>query len=141
MTTRTTRTTKRPWTCGAATALLALLLALPAVVDAADGPVVGRYLRAEGQQIQLQLAIGSPAPASIIVTQTLPPGTAIVQAQPPVSRFDGQSGEAKWLLKGESGTMVLDLQLAQPIRAGEVKGQIRYKHPATGATVTENIAP
>ena len=137
----TTRTTKRPWTSGAAGALLALLLALPAVADAADRPVAGRYLRAAGQHLQLQLTIGSPAPASIIVVQTLPPGTAIVQAQPAAQRIDGRRGEVKWLLKGESGAMVLDLQLAQPVRAGEVRGQIRYKHPATGATITDNIAP
>ncbi|MDA8164270.1 MAG: hypothetical protein M0017_04475 [Desulfobacteraceae bacterium] len=134
-----TKTGKRSWTFGAA-ALLIFLLVLPSLAKAAAGPVTGRYLRAEGQLIQLQITIGSPTPASIIVVQNLPPGTAIVQARPQVNRYDMQSGEAKWLLRG-SGTLLLELDLAQPVRPGQIRGQVRYKDPATGATMTEDLAP
>jgi hypothetical protein len=123
-------------------ALLALLLALPVIAGAANRSVTCRYLQADGRHIQLQLTIGSPAPATIIVIQYLPPGTAIEQAQPAFSRFNQNSGEAKWLLKGVgAGRLLIDLHLSQPVQAGTVHGEIRYKHPTTGAMITEKIAP
>ena len=101
-----------------------------------------RYLKAQGQTIQLELSIGRPAPTTVIVIQNLPPGAAIVSASPPVKRFDAASGEAKWLLKGlTSGQRLLEMKLSTPIQARELRGQIRYKHPATGAMVAEHIAP
>lgn len=133
---------KWPWTCGAVNGLLALLLALPAIADAAGKPVSSRYLQPGGRHIQLQLSVGAPAPATIIVVQSLPPGATIERAQPPVSRFDRQSGEAKWLLKGTDHTSLLvDLHLSEPVRASELRGQIRYKHPVTGVMITDNVAP
>jgi hypothetical protein len=122
--------------------ILACLLVAAATAWGQEKLVSCRYLKAEGKTIQLELSIGRPAPSTVIVIQNLPSGARIVGASPPVKRFDPQSGEAKWLLKGvRSGELLVQMELSRPIRARELRGQIRYKHPATGAMVAERIAP
>jgi hypothetical protein len=121
--------------------LLALLITLPVAAAWSGEQLIScRYLKAHGQDIRLELAIGSPSPATVIVTQHLPADIIIEQAQPAVNRFDQQRGEAKWLLSGiGSGRLSIEMRLSKPVRAGELRGQIHYKHPVTGAMVVENI--
>jgi hypothetical protein len=121
--------------------LLALLITIPVAAAWGGEQLIScRYLNTRGQDIRLELAIGSPAPSTVIVSQHLPAGTVIEQAQPAVNRFDQRRGEAKWLLNGiGSGRLVIEMRLSKPVRAGELRGQIQYKHPVTGAMIVEDI--
>jgi uncharacterized protein (DUF58 family) len=123
--------------------LLALLITIPTAAARDGEPLVtSRYLKAQGRDIRLELTIGSPAPATVIVTQHLPADISIEQAQPAVNRFDQRRSEAKWLLSGiDRGRLGIEMRLSRPVRAGELRGQIQYKHPLTGAMVVENIGP
>lgn len=123
-----------------ALATLALLL-WPALAWA-DDLVRCRYLAAAGQEISLQLEIGSPAPASVIVIQHLPVGLAIEAATPPLQKFTPNQGEAKWLLKKpQPGVLAVVMRLARPAQAGEVSAEVRYLSPATGAMVVIPVRP
>lgn len=122
------------------TGLLALLLILPAEPLAGEPLVSGHAAGAGGREIRLEISVGSPPPATVIVTLKLPAGTAVEQAQPAASRFDHKSGEAKWLLSGlGSGRFIIKLQLSRPVTPSELSGRISYKHPATGAMQEEEI--
>lgn len=117
------------------------LLLWPALLWA-DDLVRCRYLAASGQEIRLQLTIGSPAPASIIVIQHLPAGLAIEAATPPMQKFTLSQGEAKWLLKKpQPGVLAVTMRFVRPVQDGEVSGEVRYMSPATGAMVVVPVRP
>lgn len=133
---------KRAMLIGRSCVLVGLALLLWPVLARADDLVRCQYLAAAGQEIRLQLEIGSPAPASVIVVQRLPVGLAIESATPPLQKFLLDQGEAKWLLKKPSpGVVVVDLRLARPVQAGEVSAEVRYMHPTTGAMVVMPVRP
>ena len=102
----------------------------------ANDLVMGRYLRSEGKEIQLELDVQPPTPASVIVVQYLPKGIGIMSSSPKPMKFNQKKGVAKWLLKGvEPGKRLVTMQLDRPLRSGEVSGEVRYKHPATGKMI------
>ena len=104
--------------------------------------VTCRYLQSEGEKIVLELHIGSPPPAMLILIQRLPEGVTIRSATPPVGKFDAGREEAKWLLKRlQPGTMIFALELNQPVAANAVRGEIRYKDPVSGKSMTMEIKP
>jgi hypothetical protein len=119
---------------------LALLLT-PALLWAND-LITCHYLQASGQEIRLELDIGRPAPASVIVIQHLPRGTGIKSSSPRLQKFNKKRSEAKWLLKGpRPGLLTMAMHLDRPVKKGAVSGELRYMNPATGKMVTMRIAP
>jgi hypothetical protein len=99
--------------------------------------VSGRYLE-KGTTVSLEIRIGRPAPASLIVIQHLPQGTEIVSADPPCRKYNAARGEARWLLrKPAPGTLTIHLTLAQP--AAAVSAELRCMDPATGRLVTTEV--
>lgn len=128
----------------AATALfvLFLLTMINPVAGQTAELVMCRYLKASGNEITLELQIGSPPPASLIVTQNLPGDIEIVSSSPPIKKLSKNQGEAKWLLTGLSpGSVVLVLTLNAPVAPGQISGEIRYKNPSSGAMVQMPIRP
>ncbi|HIJ78016.1 MAG: hypothetical protein OEY01_01750 [Desulfobulbaceae bacterium] len=122
------------------TFLLALLAA--AEVTANDDLVTCRYLKATGHDIQLQINVAAPPPATIIVIQNIPAGITIKNSSPKINKLNNSKGRAKWLLKAiKPGSVLVEMSLDTPIKAGQLSGEIRYKNPATGMTVTMEIAP
>lgn len=102
--------------------------------------VTCRYLSSQGETISLELSIGSPPPASIIVVQSLPAGTEILSSSPSPQKFG--NGEAKWLLKDTNpGRQVISIRVSPPISGGSLRGEIRYKDPATGSLQSMPIRP
>jgi hypothetical protein len=131
-----------PALLGTSTLLVVLFIFAAAAGAGEEQLVAGHWLGAGERDIRLELVVGVPAPAMVIVTLKLPAGTVIEQAQPPASRFDKGSGEAKWLLNGlASGRFPIDLRLSRAALAGELDGKIHYKHPGSGAMVEEEITP
>lgn len=108
--------------------VILFILASP-FVAAADELVSGRYLRAEGKEIKVELKIGSPAPASVIVVQKLPKGTGVISSSPKVKNYNPAKGKAKWLLsKVSSGKMTISMTLDRAIAKGEVSGEVRCRN-------------
>lgn len=123
-------------------AMAGLALLLWPILARAEELVRWRYLAAAGQEIRLQLEIGSPPPASIIVIQHLPAGLDIESATPPLQKFTSNQGEAKWLLKKpHPGVFAVVMRLNRPVQDGEVSGEVRYMSPATGNMVVMPVQP
>jgi hypothetical protein len=122
--------------------LFFLLTMLNPVPGQAAELVMCRYLKASGNEITLELQIGSPPPASLIVIQNLPSDVEIVSSSPPIKKLSKNQGEAKWLLTGLSpGNVVLVLTLNAPVAPGQISGELRYKNPTSGAMVQLPIRP
>lgn len=125
-----------------------LLVAIFFLLQAAGGAALAgeivscRYRQAEGKNISLQLEIGSPPPAMLILVQWLPKGMNIAGAMPPVKKYDPRTGEAKWLLKQLSpGPMLFTIDLEGEVSGDQLHGEIRYKNPATGKMEVMAIRP
>lgn len=104
--------------------------------------VSGRYISSSGKTIELALDIQSPAPASLIIEQYLPPGTRIASSQPKLKKYNIKKGKVKWLLKNvRSGEMIVRLQLADKIGKGNIRALLRCKDPATGVFIEKTVTP
>ncbi len=121
--------------------LAALLLCLSFSVQAhAVGIVSGRYLSITATEITLEIKVGSPAPASIIIIQHLPQGTTPTAADPPYKKFNTKKGEVRWLLrKVPPGTLTVRLKLSSPVNPDQISAEIRCMDPATGKLVTTQV--
>lgn len=123
-------------------ALAALLCWQVAAPSLAKEPVSCRYLVANGNRIELEVTVSAPPPATLIITQSLPPDVSVVSTTPPVKKFSQRPGEAKWLIMGSGpGTTVIGMNLSKPVRANQIGGEMIYNDPATGAPVRMPIAP
>jgi len=108
----------------------------------ADDLITCRYLSSKGQNILLELNIGSPAPSMLIFIQKVPAEAAIIKASPKFKKYDKTRGQAKWLLTGvKPGRIKMAMTLSKPIKSSEVSGEIRYKNPASGKMVTMSVIP
>jgi hypothetical protein len=104
--------------------------------------VSGHYSSSSGKSIALSLNIQSPAPASLIIEQYLPPGTEILSSKPKYKKYNRKQGKVKWLLKNvRSGKMTITLHLGNPVGQGSVQALLRCKDPTTGKFIEKNILP
>lgn len=123
-------------------ALAFLLCWHPAALALAKELVSCRYLVASGTKIELEITVKTPPPATLIITQTMPPDVTVVSTSPPVKKFSQKPGEAKWLIMGSGpGTSVIAMTLSKAVQAGQISGEMVYNDPATGAPVRMAIAP
>lgn len=121
------------------TAGLFLVFVLPA---RAIEPVTGRYRSTFSTTVELDLRIGYPPPASIIIEQYFPIGLKIVNADPALRKFSNTAGVAKWLLKGvEPGIYTIGLEFDRPVPSSIVHAIIRYRYPGRGYYVEYRITP
>jgi hypothetical protein len=119
-----------------------VMWALPTVTAYGGETVSGRYTSSAGREILLQIDVGTPAPATVIIIQSLPPGTEIEQSTPELNMYKLERGEAKWLLKDMApGRHSLSLRLKGPVSSGAVRGEIRFRNPATGEMVKTGVRP
>ena len=117
---------------------LLIVLMTPFAVQAAS--VSGRYLRASGTTITLEIVVNKPAPSSIIVEQFFAPENKIKTARPQPQKIDIHRS-AKWLVKNlRPGKRRFSVQLTAPLQ-GSVRGVVRYKDPMSGTFLETNIAP
>ena len=104
--------------------------------------VTCRYLAASGTRIEIELNVGAPPPATLIVTQNLPPDVSVVETSQPVKKFSQRPGEAKWLLMGiRPGTTLLGFTLNKAIRPGQISGEMLYNAPDSGVMVRMPFSP
>jgi len=121
--------------------LAVLLLCLSVSVPAgAMGLISGRYLSRTATELTLEIKIGSPPPASLIIIQHLPPGTAPASANPPYKKYTAKKGEVRWLLHNvQAGTITIHLKLTAPVNPHQVSAEIRCMDPVTGKLVTTQV--
>lgn len=118
------------------TAIAVLLLPLTVW---AKTDVSGSYV-VRGDQVTIQIAVGNPPPMAFIVMQKIPKGVEVVSASPRPSGYKKGGASLKWLFKhARPGTMSVKLQLSKPVKRSQLKGKIRYQHPAGGETITKKI--
>jgi hypothetical protein len=121
---------------------LLFLLFLPTHVTADKGIVTCRYLKASGNVIKLQINVSTPPPATIIVIQKIPAGSTIKKSTPEIKKLNNKKRIAKWLFrKIKPGSFIIEMVLDHPVQPEQLTGQIRYKNPETGMTITMEIAP
>jgi len=131
---------RSPWAFSLPFLLIFLLSPLTALSSAEL--VNCRYLKSSGQEIQLEITVSSPPPTTLIVVQNIPGERMIQSASPMFNKYNESRGEAKWLLKGLGpGRFVLAIRLDQPVSAGQVNGEIRYKNPVTGQMISMPTLP
>ncbi len=107
----------------------------------AETNVVGRYLAGEGNDVRMLLTIQAPPPAAFIVLQHIPPGVRMTAASPPPSGFQQEGEAVKWFFKRpRPGTLMLSVQLSQPVPESRLVGEIRYRHPRNGTLVIRKIS-
>lgn len=120
---------------------IVFLLSLSPSVEAME-PVSGHYRSTFGTTIELELQVGYPAPASLIVEQYFPAGLQILSAQPALQKYSSTQGMAKWFLKEiKPGSYNIFLQFDQPVQSSSVRGVIRYRYPLRGYFVEYRIIP
>lgn len=123
------------------TVILFLAIFLPLPAQAID-PVTGRYRSTFGSTIELDLRVGYPPPASIIIEQYFPVGLHVIRADPALHKFSTTRGVAKWLLKGVSpGSYTISLQFDQFVQSSVAHAIIRYRYPLRGYFVEYRINP
>ncbi|MFT5698212.1 MAG: hypothetical protein ACI8ZB_001066 [Desulforhopalus sp.] len=117
---------------------LLILCLFPMTISAAA--VTGRYLKASGTAIVLELSVSSPAPSSIIVVSSCSSSNTIRSASPKPKKIDNKNGQVKWLVTNlKPGKKQFSIQLAAPL-TGSVQGTIRYRDPAGGQFIEHRIA-
>jgi len=122
--------------------------------------VTGRYLTKTASRLVLEIRVGSPAPASLIVVQRIPQGTVVSHAEPAFSKYNRKNGEIRWLLRNVGqGSHRITLELQKPgVRADSssaqvnramqkslsakpraVRAEIRCKHPVSRQLMTITV--
>ena len=110
------------------------------IANAAD-LVSGKYLSANGTSLVLRLTIQHPAPANLIVEQSLAPGNLVTSTSPQARKIDNTKHKVKWLFRNiRSGKITLSTRLKTPL-TGHPKAMIRYRDPQSGSFTEIRISP
>ncbi|NDY42960.1 hypothetical protein G3N55_08910 [Dissulfurirhabdus thermomarina] len=137
------KTDPRPARRTQAAVVLALAAALwMGLPPAAGAGVTARYAKIHRGACRLVLELTDPAPATVILVQRFPPGTRLLEADPAPAGVDEARGRAKWLFKaGRTGKIRVRFRLEPPGATARLRGEIRYRDPATGRMETREVAP
>lgn len=106
----------------------------------AQADVSGYYQTGGGQDVTIHITVGQSPPMAFIVIQQLPKGVSVLSASPQPSGFKRGGSQVKWLFKhAQPGKMTLSLQLSKPVARNRLQGEIRYRHPGSGAMMSKKI--
>ncbi len=96
----------------------------------ANSQVTAHYKQSSGRELEVEILIPSPPPASIIFVQTLPADVKIQLSRPQAKSINAKKGEAKWLLRNlQPGKMSISFSINREVQRNEISGEIRYKTP------------
>ncbi len=105
-----------------------------------DTSVTGRYVQSGSNTIIIQLNTSPPPPAAFIVQLKIPAGLQIKSASPDPAGFNSKTGSVKWLIKQpQTGASKLSITTSSPIGIPGLKGEIRFRHPKSGRSVSNSI--
>lgn len=99
----------------------------PSMIEAASS-ITARYSQSSGSQLMVEINIGTPPPASVILIQRFPSGTRMLNSKPKASNYNANKSRAKWLLRNLSpGKSTVRVTLDREVQADEVSAEIRFK--------------
>ncbi|WP_028585892.1 hypothetical protein [Desulfogranum mediterraneum] len=106
----------------------------------AETDVSGVYQAVGGDQVRIRIQVSEPAPMAFIVRQYLPPGVQLLSASPKPMAYKKGKGMVKWLFThARAGGLTLSMRLSQPVPTKRLRGEISFRHPASGAMITKHI--
>lgn len=123
-------------------AVTTFLLFVFGLASAGQGAEIikGQYVSKTATSFVLEIQVGRPAPANLIVIQRLPPGTAINNASPPPNKYNKRKGVVRWLLRNvRPGSLQIRLDLQDRVNPGQVRAEIRCKNPVSKKLVTTRV--
>ncbi len=113
---------------------------LTPLVPYAKTDVSGSYKHGGGDHITIQIKVSAPPPMAFIVLQHLPKGVKLLSADPRPSGSGKGASSVKWLFKhARPGKHKLKMQLSKPVDPKQLRGEIRFRHPQSGAMITRKI--
>lgn len=125
-----------------------MMLILATIVGVAASALAGpsisaRYLQPRGDRITWKIQVPSPAPAAVLVTQYILPGSDILESSHPLSSYDKDKGIAKWLLSPVSpGVLRMEMKLSMPIiNKGEIRGEVMFQDDRHNTTASIFMEP
>lgn len=109
----------------------------------AGPPISARYLKPRGDNITWKIRVPSPAPATVLVTQYIPPGSDILESSHPLNSYDKEKGIAKWLLSPVSpGVLRMEMKLSMPILDnGDIHGEVMFQDESHNTTASILMKP
>ena len=106
----------------------------------AQTDVVGSYQDGGGKHVTIKIKVSEPPPMAFIVLQHLPKGVKLLSAVPGPSGSGKGASSVKWLFKhARPGKHKLKMQLSKAVDPKQLKGEIRFRHPKSGAMITRKI--
>lgn len=139
-----TKSWKRFFQIGLTAGMILIMAAIVGGASALAGPSISaRYLQPRGAHITWKIQVPSPAPAAVLVTQYILPGSDILESSHPLSSYDKERGIAKWLLSPVSpGDLRMEMKLSMPIRTkGEIHGEVMFQDDAHNTTASIFMEP
>lgn len=102
--------------------------------------VSGSYQHGGGGHVTIIIKVSEPPPMAFIVLQHLPQGVKLLAANPRPSGSGNGSSSVKWLFKhARPGKHTLEMQLSKSVDPKQLRGEIRFRHPQSGAMITRKI--
>ena len=102
--------------------------------------VSGSYQHGGGNNVIIKIKVSEPPPMAFIVLQHLPKGVRLLSADPRPSGSGKGASSIKWLFKhARSGKHILKMHLSKSVDTKQLRGEIRFRHPQSGAMITRKI--
>ena len=114
--------------------LVSIVLWSGAVDSMADQ--VAATLQQQAQNLNLEVSVTAPPPASLIAVMELPPQTKIQATSPRNAKLDPKNSQIKWLVKNpRTGTLRFSVTVSKPTDLAKVSAEILYRKPGGGKLI------
>lgn len=114
--------------------LVSIVLWSGAVDSMADQ--VAATLQQQAQNLNLEVSVAAPPPASLIAVMELPPQTKIQATSPRNAKLDPKNSQIKWLVKNpRTGTLRFSVTVSKPTDLANVSAEILYRKPGGGKLI------
>jgi len=114
--------------------LVSILLWGGAVDSMADQ--VAATLQQQAQNLNLEVSVAAPPPASLIAVMELPPQTKIQATSPRNAKLDPKNSQIKWLVKNPgTGRLRFSVTVSKPTDLAKVSAEILYRKPGGGKLI------
>jgi len=97
---------------------------------------VAATLQQQAQNLNLEVSVAAPPPASLIAVMELPPQTKIQATSPRNAKLDPKNSQIKWLVKNPgTGRLRFSVTVSKPTDLAKVSAEILYRKPGGGKLI------
>ena len=97
---------------------------------------IAATLQQQAQNLNLEVSVAAPPPASLIAVMELPPQTKIQATSPRNAKLDPKNSQIKWLVKNpRTGTLRFSVTVSKPTDLANVSAEILYRKPGGGKLI------